>query len=32
MYDCLLHAIDEDTKPFNVELVQNSAHSLFSIY
>ena len=32
MYDCLLHAIDEDTKSFSVDLEPNSAHILLNIY
>ena len=27
MYDCLVHAIEEDTKSFSVDLVPNSAQS-----
>ena len=32
MYDCLLHATDEDTKSFSVDLVPNSGYILLSIY
>ena len=32
MYDCQLHAIDEDTKLFSVDLVPSSAHILLNIY
>ena len=32
MYDCLLHATDENSKSFTVDLVPSSAHILLNIY